>query len=468
MRKHGLISGLAIGAMTATLCAKELPLTFKALSVEEAMALPGGYGAYGSLTAGKSTALKREPKANSERPVYGELGRRENERGFLFRADETGGTGKGYDQLILDLNQNGDLTDDPVIKRAGTSPAQKTGTQTPATVRRESFRFGPIEVPAAKALGAWRPIYFAELTYYRRSTAPSAARLPSSSLGQLRLRAGYYLETAIELDGIKQKIGVVDGNANFRLGDETKPTTYDRGREKSWYFPPADAFLRDTDGSGKFDNRPNDPESSPFGTMLYLGAMPYRVTLAENYASLRVEPWTEKLAELSVQPNGDPVRELLLAWERKPGDWALIKAGVAHGRAKVPPGKLRLTGCALEGSAKDGERLSLGGFYRKMDKTVVAPAGQTTTLNCGAPFEVQLTAEKQNRSEMSGLFSDRISTTANVGTVVLIQAEIFGAGGETFATFAKGRNLEDEPAKPRFTIRDKDGKQVASGNLEYG
>ena len=465
MRNAGLISGVAIIAMTTALSAKEFPLTFKTLGVEEAMSLPGGYGAMGSLTLTKTSALKKEPKAVSSRLLYGELGRRQGERGFLFRADESKGTGKGYDELILDLNQNGDLTDDPVVKRSDVPPVRKTPT--PTTMSREISRFGPIEVSAAQAIGAWRPIYFAELNFYRRSMTGGDDRLPSSSLGQMRLRAGFYLETTVELDGIKQKVAVVDGNANLRLGDEPTPTTFDRDREKNWYFSPADAFLRDTDGSGKFNNRPNDPESSPFGALLYFGAVPYQVKLAENYASLRVEPCTEKLAVLSVKPNGDQVREAVLAWEQKPGHWTLIKPGVAQGRAQVPPGNYRLNGCVLEGRARDGEPLVLGGYYRKLDKTVVAQAGQTATLNCGAPLEARLTAEKQRRPETYSLISER-NNPAKSSTVVLIQAEILGAGGETYATFAKGRSLNGEPAKPRFTIRDKDGKQVASGNLEYG
>jgi len=463
MRKARLIPSLALCAVVATASAKEFPLTYKALTLEEAMALPGGYGAFGSLSTRKPPGLKREPEAISERALYGELGRGRNERGFLFRADESGGTGKGYDRLVLDLNQNGDLTDDPVLKAAESPTSRKAGPTT-----RELSRYGPIEAPAANMVGAWRPVYFAELNYVRRDTARDLSRLPSTYLGQMRLRAGYYLETTVELDNLKQKIGVVDGNANLRLGDEPKAMTYKRDSEQNWYFVPADAFLRDTDGSGKFENRPHDPESSPFGKIVYLGATPYRVTLLENYTSLRVEPWSDALAELSVQPNGNQVREVLLAWERKPDDWALIKAGVASGRAKVPPGNIRLTGCVVEGNANDGEPLVLCGFYRKMDKTIVARAGQKTTLNCGAPFEARLTAEKQRRSESVLLLGEEKSPSTASGTVLLIQAEIIGAGGETVATFAKGRKLEDEPAQPRFIVRDRDGKQVGSGKLEYG
>ena len=34
---------------------------------------------------------------------------------LLFRLDESKGNGQGYDRLIVDVNRNGDLTDDPVV-----------------------------------------------------------------------------------------------------------------------------------------------------------------------------------------------------------------------------------------------------------------------------------------------------------------------------------------------------------------
>jgi hypothetical protein len=42
--------------------------------------------------------------------------------GVAFRLDEPQGKGKGYDRLILDLNRNGDLTDDPVWKAEAHRP----------------------------------------------------------------------------------------------------------------------------------------------------------------------------------------------------------------------------------------------------------------------------------------------------------------------------------------------------------
>ena len=61
-------------------------------------------------------------------------------------------------------------------------------------------------------------------------------------------------------------------------------------------------------------------EACPFGPILYLGGKAYKVALAPDCKSLRVEPWTETLAEVALQPRGDQVHNVTLAWERRAGN----------------------------------------------------------------------------------------------------------------------------------------------------
>ena len=69
--------------------------------------------------------------------------------------------------------------------------------------------------------------------------------------------------------------------------------------------------------------------------------------LASGCKSLRVEPWPEPLAELALQPRGDQVRNVTLAWKRPNGQWQLIRPTVTGGKAMVPPGDYRLYACNL-------------------------------------------------------------------------------------------------------------------------
>ena len=76
------------------------------------MAFPGGYGAMASCGWSSPPSSRRNPKRSPGTRCTASVARRHGEAGFLFRLDESKGDGKGYDQLIVDMNQNGDLTDD--------------------------------------------------------------------------------------------------------------------------------------------------------------------------------------------------------------------------------------------------------------------------------------------------------------------------------------------------------------------
>ena len=62
-------------------------------------------------------------------------------------------------------------------------------------------------------------------------------------------RAGI-VDTTVELKGVKQKVGVFDGDSNSQLGDMPKSQTYQRRRDESWYFRPGDYFPHGCGRSG--------------------------------------------------------------------------------------------------------------------------------------------------------------------------------------------------------------------------
>ena len=128
-----------------------------------------------------------------------------------------------------------------------------------------------------------RPIYFARVYIYNRQFPGSGQEAQDIFIGQLMLKAGWYLDTTVDLNGRKQKVGVYDGNSNLRLGDVSQPQTYtERRKRRSWYFRPGDYLLVDTDGSGSFENDVFQSEAYPFGPILYLGGKPYKVALASG------------------------------------------------------------------------------------------------------------------------------------------------------------------------------------------
>jgi hypothetical protein len=455
-------------AAAATASGEDFPLTFRTIPAKDVMSFPGGVGTYGQLSLAQPAKLRKEPKVMSRHALYGVCRDAATGAAFLFRLDESKGDGRGYDQLIVDMNQNGDLTDDPVSQRA-VLPTDRRSSMP------DQILFGPIQAPADKAVAGGRPVYFAQIYIFNRQLLTSVQADQNMMIGQLMLKAGWYLDTTVDLNGLKQKVGVYDGDSNLRLGDVSRAQTVTNRAaasrsqpEKYWYFRGGDILLVDADGSGAFDNDLFQSESCPFGPILYLGAKAYKVALAPDCKSLHVEPWTEALAEVALQPRGDQVRNITLAWEQPGGNWQLINPTVIDGKVMVPPGNYRLYSSSLLGKGAARDQVMVSGTQRVPQTPVSIVAGKANTLACGAPLDIKVTAVK-SRATTSGLYSeDAGDAKVDSDYSLRINANVAGAGGEIYSTFQKGDSFRTRPPKPSFTIVQAVGKTVASGNLEYG
>jgi hypothetical protein len=467
MTKLIVVCGALAVAAAATASGEDFPLTFRTIPAKDVMAFPGGYGVSGRLLLVKPANVTKEPKAVSRHPLYAECRETPATGGFIIRLDESKGDGKGYDQLIADMNQNGDLTDDAVtplvvLPTDRKSPSRATGPSL----------FGPIQAPAGKMIAGGRPIYFAQAYLNNVSYALRAGSTGQEVyLGQLRLKAGWYVDTTVALNGVKQKVGVFDGDSNLRLGDMSKPQTYrNNGEDENWYFGQADTLLVDADGSGAFERDTFDTESCAYGSVLYFGATPYKIALAPDCKSLRVEPWTEALAEVALKPHGEQVSSVTLAWERPNQQWQLIRAGVADGKIRVPPGNYRLQACLLLGKGAPRDQVMTAAYQRVPKTPFNFAAGKPNTLRCGGPLEIKVKAEKRKPESWELNSGDlRNPPLASDSEFVLsINATVRGVDGEIYSEFAKGEKFRDEAPQPTFTVADSSGKKVADGKLEFG
>lgn len=469
MKENVLLGAAAVVIAASCGFANEFPLEFKKLNGNEAMTFPGGSGLYGSLQAERPAGIGKEPPATSKHPLYCQLST--GKKIICARIDESKGDGRGYDSLIVDMNRNGDLTDDSVAERIVEPGRPSTQTEP------EIVLFGPVAAPDDKKLGESQLIYFVQAYIYARSAiavrSASGTVLRNLYLGQLRMRPGWYLETTVEVDGVSRKVGVLDENCSFRPEEMDQPTMYKNGGDENWYFQGGDYFLVDNNNLGTFENSVGADEAVPFASILYLGAKPYKAVVAADCKSLSVEPWTEPLAELDLKPHGDQVSSVQLAWEKAPGNWQLLEPGIENGKAKVPPGNYRLCATSIKARMPSGDTVHLSGYKRSLQPTIKADADARTELKCGAPLEIKVTVQRNTLStaQDSGLLSrlGRLLWGSDQPLEELIQASVFGAGGETFSSFyltSKGQTLQ--PAKPVFTISDSAGRKIDSGNMEFG
>ena len=127
----------------------EFPLEFKRLSRSEAQACPGGYGMSGPIQKSLRSQVKSEPKPASAYALYGMVSARDGGR-MVFRLDESKGDRRGYDQLIVDWNRNGDLKDDQVLNKNDEKNDRPSSNNDRAI-------FGPVEAPNDRSVSLLTP-----------------------------------------------------------------------------------------------------------------------------------------------------------------------------------------------------------------------------------------------------------------------------------------------------------------------
>ena len=137
MIRPAILCSLLAMAVIVTTSGEEFPPHIPNHSREGRNSFPGGTSTYGQLGLSKPGRLLKEPKAMSRHPLYG-VSWHPSGPAFLFRLDESKGDGKGYDKLIVDMNQNGDLTNDPASQRVSLPTDRRASLP-------DQMLFGPIQ-----------------------------------------------------------------------------------------------------------------------------------------------------------------------------------------------------------------------------------------------------------------------------------------------------------------------------------
>jgi hypothetical protein len=247
------------------------------------------------------------------------------------------------------------------------------------------------------------------------------------------------------------------------LGESSRPQLYKSSAQTNWYFRAGDSLLVDADGSGTFDTDPLQTEAVPFGPLLYGGARPLRVALGPQCRSLRVEPWSQPLAEVTLEPRGKEVRNVSLGWQQPEGNWQLLRVAAAGGKMLLPPGQYRFYACTLLGESPERRPVMVSGSQRLFEEPVRFEAGAPAQLCCGTPLKIEITADKRSATP-----SVRKTAASDSDFTLRISARVVGVAGEVYSVFGTGQQFREDPPKPTFTITDSSGKQLLNGNLEFG
>ncbi len=277
---------------------------------------------------------------------------------------------------------------------------------------------------------------------------------------------------------MRQRVGLLDGNCDLRLGDSTRAQSVLTTAGEGHYLEGGDVLLRDRHGSGRFEAGQFEADSEPLGSVVYFGTNPATMTPDSAFKAIKVEAYTGPTGELALAPRGEQTRSVTLARESSGGQWEAVIPVLAKGKAKVPVGNYRLFNCMVVGDTGQETQVMAVGRKEVHKDSVRVEAGQVATMKCGAPLELRVTVNKQpaqGRSAGSGLMGAALSLfsggRASGASDLRINLTVAGAGGETYSDYTRagkqGRGGA-ELLRPEFVITVLDGKKLASGNLEFG
>ncbi len=423
--------------------------------------------------------IKKEPeKYKSSTPLrfVAQLGSRSY--GFVFDA---GSSKKGYDLLYFDVNGNGDLTDEQVIK------ARKDRSYSSVGYSRAEFPRIDLKIKVDEAEFEYAVALSVD-THKSEDTTQSWASLQGRTY-----RAG-----EIEIEGKRRKILLLDYNSNGRFDDTWSVDRNLRGTDDSLYPQSGDVLVIDP-----------EPAPSDFRAIYDLAGCSRRhyvsklVNLDGKYYAMKVAPAGDRLELAPVDLKTGTIEnpnEAFIATVHSDEHGFLKMRKTATQPAALPEGSWRMISYKIdltdqqasssrpasgsqpesstqpqEEGAKPKKRRGLLSLLAKAvvgDSSVVlgidmpkythasgqgtrngpearVRAGQTVTFPFGPPYKPVVS----------------VMHMANDKEVYLSMKLVGLAGGEVCTDLMiKG----DRPTTPRFTITTAAGEEVQRGKFEFG
>jgi len=427
----------------------DFPLVQTPLALEEALSNPGRAGAL--VRPRRPSEVRIESKPSSAHPLYGQF-----DGGMAFRLDESKGAGAGYDQLVVDLNRNGNLADDVVWGLAQTNSTHAEQSSQPC--------FGPVAVTPPGSNTNWQPSFFAQLTLYDPKALASPALDPERIVGYLSTKAASALVTTVSVDHATERIALLDGNCNFRLGDAPRLATGAELLGRDWEQTPADFILRDRPRSGQFARGSAEHAPEFWANPAYFDGKPYTLTPSPDGSRLGVEPYAGPTGTLEVSGPA-PIRTLVLARALRGGEWDAVTLSPGSGALTVPAGTYRLLRCVFAAQETNGMWTVARAHASPQQKEIRVQAGTSASLECAVPLELHVEVKKEENGFRWGL----PDAEGSVGRYT-ITAKVVGPDGTSIAQLFHGRDLNSlVPIKePKFEIINEHGWPIASGEMESG
>jgi hypothetical protein len=142
------------------------------------------------------------------------------------------------------------------------------------------------------------------------------------------------------------------------------------------------------------------------------------------------------------------------------------------GLVDLPVGTYCLSAVTIGAQDDEGRKWESEGSSHTAQNTVDVKEGETAPFPVGEPFELKISAGVAGSGAktgflgaLAGALSGEAVEPVESEKKISLNVSIVGAGGETYSRFL----IDEKPAAaPRFVVKDQDGKQVDSGQFEYG
>jgi len=381
--------------------------------------------------------LSAEPKYRSRMPIYAvaTLGNDGDNR-YTVVVDESGGTGRGYDILYVDRNNNENLTDDPRIvgriRRQGTSST--TGN------------FGPVGV-MVEYDDRTVPYYFS-VSYqrYGGQSIRRGARFVENM--NLSLQPSGYYAGVVSFGGSKHRIAVIDFNSNGLFNEYFKPRSGVAGSGGSFYAI-GDQILIDANSDGRFERGyPNNKELYPYAKYVQVDGKWCSLDIAPRGGKVEVRNPSMKLGTIRIPAQLGSCSLQLVSVN------GILKFEETGNEFQVPTATYQFYGHTMEVKHSSGNwrydtRGTASGKKFEVAEDTVLP------LRFGPPLLLNLSYSTRGPG----------GTQPKAGDTIQLSLTFSGQGGEQYTNIMKNGT---RPPAPTYKIVDEAGKIVDKGTFEYG
>jgi hypothetical protein len=374
--------------------------------------------------------------------------------------DESGGTGTGYDTLIIDTDNNLVMSDD--LRTVGMRDTTGKFTNIP-----------PIEL-AVESNGIDYPCHV-------------KARI-DASYGFPTFAFCGYCEGSIVLRGKTYRVALFDDTHNGLFNDRFEILTMPDGRTQ---YTAGDILAIDVDGDGTFLKEAQDtPETFRLGKYLSLEGRCYEIEVLDNGRKMAVRDTEESCGTVIVTSLFSRYSVDLLSYR-----WPVQLKGAPGTLFKLPAGRYQVLTWNIEGGGAENTVWQVQGVGAQTDPVVQVTENKLTRLLLDSAslgqgvFSLEKVDEGGRRWRIQGSGALNASTvqvnpdgtaragfgppfTATVlaqqnGDSLQLSVDMRGSDG---ATFNPGTLRVDGalPPVPEFEVRDEQGAVVHRDKFKYG